>query len=413
MRIVFFNRFFYPDISATSQMLTDLAFHLAGSAEVHVVTSAIQDDSLAVERVKGVTIHRVARAAAGPHGLLRRAWAYGRYYLGARSALRRIVRPGDIVVAKTDPPLLSVAIGPLAKAKGAKLVVWLQDLFPEVAEEYGVPGMGGALGARLRSSRNHSLSVADAVVAIGERMAARVLESRCVDPERLHVIHNWADGKSLVPLDHGRNELRARWGLQDKFVVGYSGNLGRVHEFDTLLGAASRLRDEPGMVFMIIGRGPRLAYVRERVAVEKLANVRFQPLQERDSLLQSLNAVDVHISILRPGFEGLVVPSKVYGIMAVGRPAIFVGDPAGETAGILRASDAGVSVAVGDQEALVRAILQLRDSPSECARLGENARKAFEARYEMRHAFAEWDSLLGQIAPGSTSAGTSKSRFQL
>lgn len=404
MRIIFFNRFFYPDISATSQMLTDLAFHLARNAEVHVVTSAVEGNSPAVERVKGVTIHRVARAAAGPHGLLRRAWAYWRYYLGARSALRRIVGPGDVVVAKTDPPLLSVAIGPLAKAKGARLVVWLQDLFPEVAAEYGIPGMGGALGARLRRRRNHSLSIADAVVAIGERMAARVLESRCVDPARLHVIHNWADGKSLVPLDHGRNELRARWGLQDKFVVGYSGNLGRVHEFDTLLGAASRLRDEPGLVFLIIGRGPRLAYVREHVAAENLANVRFEPLQERDSLVQSLNAADVHISILRPSFEGLVVPSKLYGIMAVGRPAIFVGDPAGETAEILRSSGAGVSVAQGDREGLARAILEMRDSPSERGRLGGNARKAFEAKYEMRHAFAEWDSLLGKIAPGYTPA---------
>lgn len=409
MRIVFFNRFFYPDISATSQMLSDLAFHLAERVEVHVVTSASKG-SAALETVRRVTIHRVAPAASGPHSLARRAWDYLRYYIGARAALRRIVRPGDIVVAKTDPPLLSVALGPLAKAKGASLVVWLQDLFPEVAAQYGIPAIGGALGGRLRKGRDASLSLADAVVAIGERMAARLLQSGCVAPGRLRVIHNWADGRALVPLGSAPNELRARWGLQDKFVVGYSGNLGRVHEFDTLLGAAARLRSEAGIAFLIVGAGPRLAQVRERAAAGNLANVRFEPLQERDCLPQSLAAADVHVSILQPQFEGLVVPSKLYGIMAVGRPSIFIGDLAGETAGILRAADAGVSVARGDADGLAHAILRLRDSPLERGRLGANARNAFEAKYEMRKALAQWDSLLKEISPGYTSTTATKSQ---
>ena len=409
MRIVFFNRFFYPDISATSQMLSDLAFHLAERVEVHVVTSESKGGG-ALETVRGVTIHRVAPAASGPHTLVRRAWDYLRYYIGARAALRRIVGPGDIVVAKTDPPLLSVALGTLAKAKGASLVVWLQDLFPEVAAQYGIPAMGGALGERLRRGRDASLSLADAVVAIGDRMAARVLRSGGVSPGRIRVIHNWADGESLVPLGNARNELRARWGLQDKFVVGYSGNLGRVHEFDTLLGAAARLRAEAGIAFLIVGAGPRLAQVRERAAAGGLANIRFEPLQERDSLPQSLAIADVHLSILRPEFEGLVVPSKLYGIMAVGRPAIFIGDPGGETGGILRAADAGLSVACGDDGGLAQAILRLRDAPSERERLGANARSAFEAKYEMRQAFAEWSSLLKEISPGYTSATATKSQ---
>lgn len=411
MRIVFFNRFFFPDTSATSQMLSDLAFHLAPGAEVHVVTSG-SPNGADVERIRGITVHRVARPIVGPHGLARRAWAYGRYYLGARAALRRIVQPGDIVVAKTDPPLLSVALASLAKSRGAKLVIWLQDLFPEVAEQYGIPGMGGALGAYLRRKRDHSLGLADAVVAIGEKMSARLSESRSVAPERLRVVHNWADGHSLMPLPHPQNELRARWELGDKFVVGYSGNLGRVHEFDTLLGAASRLRGEAGIIFLVVGAGPRLAQVRERVAAGNLSNIRFQPLQERESLLQSLNAADIHLSILRPEFEGLVVPSKLYGIMAVGRPAIFVGDPAGETAAILNSAGAGVSVAAGDDEGLARAILRLRDFPAERARLGANARKAFEASYDMRIAFSMWESVFSHISPGYTPATSQSGQVQ-
>ena len=150
MKVLFFNRFFYPDTSATSQIVSDLAFHCARTGyDVHVVTSRVPGGDARLENVHGVTIHRVAKAITTPHGLLRRGIAYLRYYLGARRAVRELVAPGDIVVVKTDPPLASRAVGPLAHRLGARTVVWLQDLFPEVAHRYGVPGTGGFGGAAL------------------------------------------------------------------------------------------------------------------------------------------------------------------------------------------------------------------------------------------------------------------------
>lgn len=397
VKVVFLNRFFFPDASATSQMLADLAFALAPTWEVHVITSRVPAAMAALEEVRGTTIHRVAPAASGPHRLPARALAYAKYLIGARRALRGLLGPGDIVVAKTDPPLLSAAIAPIVKARGAKLVVWVQDLFPEVAMEYGVPGMRGRAGHWLAARRNHSLDLADAVVAIGERMAERLAQAQCIAAGKLHVIHNWADGSALKSRPEAAAAQKRRWGLEDRFVVGYSGNLGRVHEFDTLLGAAAVLRGREDIAFLIVGGGPRLAEVKARAAREALGNVRFEAPQPRDFLAASLGVPDVHVSILPARFEGLVMPSKIYGIMAAARPTIFIGDAHGETGALLAQSHAGLTVATGDVAGLVEAIVSMRDDPNRLLELGLNARSAFERRFDMPIALGRWRALLETV----------------
>lgn len=399
MKLIFFNRFFFPDTSATSQIVSDLAFHLASAGhEVHVVTSRVPGGDATLEELRGVHIHRVAKAIHGPHGLLRRATAYLHFYRGAREAARRLVQTGDVVVLKTDPPLLSVALGPLVRRRGAKVVAWLQDIFPEVAREYGVPAMGWPLGSVLRHARNRSLREADQVVVIGHRMAQRLARDENIPRKSVQVIHNWADGEAIRPLEPAANALRRAWKLEPYFVVGYSGNLGRVHEFDTILDAAARLKADSGIRFLIIGRGPRLPEVKARAEREGLPNVRFEEHQERGALAESLGAADVHLSVLKPGFEGLVHPSKLYGIMAAGRPTVFIGAPTGETASILADTQAGLTVQSGDAQGLASALLSLRDHPDVRERMGESARRAFEERFSMSIAIQKWESLLKTLS---------------
>lgn len=401
MRIVFFNRFFHPDTSATSQILSDLAFHLAQRGhEVHAVTSRVPGATSNLETTRGVVIHRVADASAGPHSLPARALAYLDFYRGARRAARELLGPGDIVVAKTDPPLLSAALGPIASKRGAKMVAWLQDVFPEVAREYGVPGMGWPLGSAMAHARNRSLAGASGIVAIGDRMAERVASLPGVSKDRVHVVHNWADGEAIRPVDAGNNPLRRSWNLDGKFVVGYSGNLGRVHEFDTLLGAAAALRDNDAIVFLFIGRGPRLAEVRDRVERERLGNIRFEAHQPREALAESLGVPDVHVCVLRPEFEALVHPSKLYGILAAGRPTLFVGDVGGEAANILSRTGAGLSFRTEDVAGLRAAIEMLQKDSATRRAMGEAARRAFDAHYSMKHALDRWEDILGRIVSG-------------
>jgi glycosyltransferase involved in cell wall biosynthesis len=351
VRILFFNRFFHPDTSATSQIVSDLAFHLASKGfEVHAVAS-FTHGTAREESIRGVCVHRVAIAPSNPHGLLRRSVAYAQYFIGARRAAHRLVRPGDIVVLKTDPPLLAPAMAAMVKARNAKLVLWLQDLFPEVAKAYGVPGVKGPIYAAMRNARDRALKRADAIVPIAESMARIVSHAGA---GRVHVVHNWADGSAVVPRAPDESSLRNAWRLGDKFVVEYSGNFGRVHEFDTIIQAARILREQSEIIFLMVGRGPRLEDTRVKAA--GLPNVRFEEHQPRDLLSDVLAVADVHLSVLRPEFEGLVHPSKLYGIMAAGRPTIFVGSTAGETATMLNDAMCGLAIAIGDGHALAAAI---------------------------------------------------------
>ena len=211
------------------------------------------------------------------------------------------------------------------------------------------------------------------------------------------MIHNWADGEAIQPVDRDANTLRRQWDLGGDFVVGYSGNLGRVHEFETMLDAAALLKDDRAIRFVIIGRGPRLQEVRARAEREGIANMRFEPHQDRDMLGQSLGVADVHLSVLQSGFEGLVHPSKLYGIMAAGRPTIFIGDARGETAAILSATGSGIAVKSGDSAGLVAAIKFMRDQEETRLEMGRAARRAFDERFAMPIALRKWRAVLASL----------------
>jgi colanic acid biosynthesis glycosyl transferase WcaI len=370
--VVFVNRYFWPDHSATSQMASDLAFHLASRGwDVAVVTSRQRyDDAQArlpeTEVERGVRVVRVWSTRFGRAGLVGRAMDYLTFYLSSFFAIRRQGRDA-LVVAMTDPPLLSVIAAMAAK----QTVNWVQDLFPEVAE-----GLGIRAPRFLRRLRDWSLRHARANVVLGERMAARVPKSV--------VIHNWADA-ALRPIPHVENPFRRD--LRDAFVAGYSGNLGRAHEFDTILGAMQGLHE---IRFLIAGGGARLDAVKSAAG----ANATFLPYQPRELLSQSLSAADVHLVSLQPQLEGLIVPSKFYGALAVGRPVIFIGAHDGEIASIIDAHRCGVVVAPGDVEGLTRAIRTLRANPAETAAMGARGREAYRERFAPERAFEMWERML-------------------
>ncbi len=407
MTIWFVNRYFHPDHSATSQMLGDLAFALAAAGEdVRVVTSRQRYDEPAarlppLERIDGVTVHRVPTSRFGRRSLAGRALDYLTFYLACCACLLRRVRHGDIVVAKTDPPLISVVAALAARVRGARLVNWLQDLFPEVAVALGVRGARSASGPLLRL-RDWSLRTAVANVAIGERMRER-LRARGVPDGTLAVIHNWAHADRVHPVPPAVNALRARWRLGERFVVGYSGNLGRAHD-EATIAAAVRLLAQAGndrIAFVFIGGGSGLDRLRADLAGCSPNMVQFHPYQPRERLAESLSVPDLHLVSLRPALEGLIVPSKLYGSMAAGRATLNLGDPDGEVGRVLRTLGAGISVAPGDPQALVRALLDCAAAPAAMAATGATARAALVANFDFETALAQWRTLLARVRGGS------------
>lgn len=410
-RLIFVNRFFFPDHSATSQILSDLAFHLAeGGREVAVVSSAQIYDAPRTslpefETVNGVQVHRVPSSRFGRGSLIGRSLDYLTFYRSARRRLVELARSGDLIVAKTDPPLLSLPVLAATRRCGAGLINWLQDLYPEIAVALDVPLVRSPFLARqLAHRRDRSLQTAEANIVVGELMAEKVA-ALGVAPAHIHVIPNWCNDLELRPVAHSENPLRQAWGLEDKFVFGYSGNLGRAHQFETVLAAAANLRDDARFVFLMIGGGKR--YEELRCAVERhglARSFRFMPYQPRQALAQSLGVCDAHWISLNPKVEGLLVPSKFYGIAAGGRPIVVIGDPEGELGRLVTAQGCGLTVKPGDAGALIGILQQLADDPNGVAQMGARARHLLETRFSRAQALERWSQLLNrldQMQPGA------------
>lgn len=402
-RIIFVNRYFPPDHSATSQLLGDLAFHLVQCGrEVTVITSRQRYDdpraSLpATEILSGVHVHRVAATRFGRSRSFGRGFDYLSFWASVGRAVRAVSRPGDILVAKTDPPLLCVAAMRVARQQGLHLVNWLQDLYPEVGARLGVLLLGGPLGNGLTRLRDAALHAARANVAVSDRMAQTV-RGRGITVDRVHVIPNWCDDEAIQPLAARDNPLRREWGLEDRFVVGYSGNLGRAHEFETVLAAAEGLRHDHRIVFLFIGGGGRIEDLRRRITERGLERqFRFVPYQQRDALKYSLALPDLHWLSLLPKLEGLIFPSKLYGIAAAGRPFIAVTAADGEIADLTRQYECGIVVEPGDALGLAEWLTRLSKDAESLAAMGNRARRMLDQNFTRDRALQRWRSVLDSI----------------
>ena len=402
-RLIFVNRFFFPDHSASSQILSDLAFHLAGGGrEVHVVASRqIYDDAKAAlpdhEIINDVRVHRVTSTQFGRGALPGRSIDYLSFYRSVRRRLAELARHGDVVITKTDPPLLSVIAMPVVRRRGARLVNWLQDVYPETAVVLGVPLIRGPLAAGLAAMRNRSLRQADATVVVGELMARKV-EALGAQAAQIHVIANWCNDEEIRPIALDENPLRGAWSSAGKFVLGYSGNLGRAHEYDTVLAAAERLRNDARFSFLMIGGGKRFEELAAIVKQRRLdGSFRFLPYQEQSMLPYSLSLPDAHWLSLNPKLEGLLVPSKFYGIAAAGKPVIFVGSRDGEVGRLVRRNACGVVIAPGDADTLAGALQRWSNAPAAIAEMGRRARAMLDAEFRRQQGLARWRKLLDQL----------------
>lgn len=400
-RLILVNRYFHPDDSATSQIATVLSLALVERGwSVDVVTSRQlyadpSADLQSVERFRRVNIHRVWTTRMGRSSLAGRSIAYLAFYASTFAWLLQHTRRGDIIVVLTDPPLISVPTALAARLRGCKQVNWLHDLFPEIAHALGILPSDTSLRV-LISVRNWSLRCSAANVVIGRRMAQHLVRQG-LPAERITVIHNWPPEPDIASIAPGGNGLRVAWGLSDRFVVGYSGNLGRVHEYATILKAADMLRDEQDIQFVFIGGGHLLAALALEANRRGLTNIIVKPYQPRSRLSESLSVPDVHLISLLPMVEGLCVPSKFYGIAAASRPTIFIGDQRGELPQLLRDANCGIAVAAGDAVRLVRYIKRLKRNAVLRTLWGENARTLVDLRFDQRLAIAQWVDLLDMI----------------
>ena len=395
-RLILVNRVYWPSTAATAQLLTDLAEGLVPRLRdwtVHVIAAGEGST-----HQQGVTIHRTG--GSDRHGgLLSRLANYGRFRREARRQLVALVQPGDVVVLMTDPPMLGAALTGLAVQRGASVIHWIQDIYPEIVTAH--VGAFAALPLRLlRARRDASWRAARACVTLGEDMA-QLLRERQVPADRIIVVPNWAPRELHEPVAPAAIAARrTAWGVGDKFVIAYSGNLGRVHEFAAVLAAAELLKAQRDIVFLFIGTGARFEQIRAAATARGLDNVRLLPPAPRAELPAALAAADVQLVTLKPAFGRLVYPSKLAGVLAAARPVLFVGPPEGEIARLLAREQCGAAVGPGDGARLAGLINEWRADPAGCAQLSRQARAAYERHFTFGAALNAWERILQQAAAG-------------
>jgi len=291
--------------------------------------------------------------------------------------------------------MLSVLAVLLGRLKGWKTVCWLQDVFPEIAVQAGLLKDGRLTGV-LRWVAHWSLRGCHRVIVVGRCMERHLLRVG-IPRDRVMVISNWADGDSLTPVAPHDNWFRKEHGLEGRLVVMYSGNLGVVHETDALMEVVRRLQAMPEVCVLFVGEGQGKDQLEQWARREGLQGVRFLGYQTQEALRYSLSAGDIHLVTLRPEMEGLSVPSKVYGIMAVGRPVVFIGPEGSEVAALVREASCGEVFSPAEHEKATLGLLVLTQDAGRRERLGIAGRRYFEACLDKKFAIQRFQAVFQRV----------------
>jgi colanic acid biosynthesis glycosyl transferase WcaI len=400
--LLFVNQHYWPDVASTGQHLADLAEHLAADGyDVSVLASRGKyvkgkvPAPLAESR-HGVKIRRIRTTGFGRARHLGRLMDYATFYLQALGTLLGGAKRYDGVIFLTTPPLLSF-LGAIAKRlRGQRYGVWSMDLHPDAEIASGMLKASSLPARMLEWMNGVGYRQADFIVDLGAHMKARIV-AKGVRPERTHTVHVWNRKEEVEPTAREANPVIDELGLRDRFVIMYSGNAGLVHEFGPILEAMRLTKDDARLFWLFVGDGPRRGEIERFIAEHGIGNAMYRGYFPREQLRHSLSVGDAHLISLRPQFVGISVPGKLYGIMASGRPAIFVGPERSESGETVLEAGCGIVVDPSSEGAAARIVETVRgwaERPLVAVGMGERGRAAFLAGYEREACCGQWGGVI-------------------
>ena len=383
--LLFVNRSYWPDAEATGQLLTELCEGLASHCNVAVLCGQPNQNPSGATYLRSgtetrhaVAIHRVGHTRFGKRRLLGRAVNMISFLCAACFRAMRVPRP-DVVIVETDPPLLCFLGFLMQKVRRTELIVYLQDIYPDVAVALGkIPG--GMVASLLRRLFFAIYRRADLVIVLSQDMRDLLIEGN-VSPERIRVIPNWIDTQHVTPIKQ-RNPFRKEYGLEQKFVVMYSGNLGLSQRLDHVLDAWQRLPASDERMLVFVGDGAARLDLEAEVKRRAVPNVRFLDYQPKSQLAASLSAADLHLVLLDPRITQFLMPSKLYGVLASGTASLVIADPDSELARTVCEAGAGVVVPPGDIDGLAAAIDRLVGDRESLRQMADRARETAVRRFD-------------------------------
>lgn len=380
---------FYPDITATGELLYDLSVELKRNYNLDVSIITAQPNFVIKEKLKkneiinNIKIKRLSTTSFDKNSFM------GKVFNSWIFCLKTLFvclfsQNADYYLIVTSPPLAPLIGTILKRLKGQKYIYLMHDVYPEIAWKLGYIKKDGVICKIWQFLTNLSLIHAQKIIVLSDDMKNGVLKRfPKVKEEDIKVIHNWANEEIMKVIIKEENRFVHEYDFQDKFVVEYSGNIGRIHEFKTMMDAAKELKDFKDIIFLFIGAGGNRPFIENLVKDYKLNNVLFIPYQKRENLTYSLGAADIHLVSLQSGYEELSAPSKLYGILASARPVIFIGSKDFYISKILDENNCGYNVEIGDYERLKQAVLKIKSSKDLAMKMGNNSRKIFEKNYTL------------------------------
>jgi glycosyltransferase involved in cell wall biosynthesis len=392
-RLLVLNQYYAPGVEATGQLLAQLCSDLSGEWDVTVVTGRLANALAGRESRDGVEVLRVRSTTFERRRLSLRALNYATFLAQALRVALTQERP-DVVLAMTDPPVIGDLAWIVARRFGARLVVVSQDVFPETAVRLGRI-QNRAVVVALRVLVNAYLRRSDRVVAIGETMRERLV-TKGADRDRVVVIPNWVDTTALTPAPRDNGWAKTN-GFDGRFVVMHSGNVGHAQDLDSLIRATKLLDDVDDLSVAIVGGGARHAELVALAGELRAERVRFLPYQPRETLAESLSAADVHVVGLARGLAGYVVPSRLYGVLAVARPIVCAADAESETAQLVERVGCGIVVEPGRPDLLADAIRRARAGELDLAEMGNRGRDYVTREADRRVAVQRYRALLDEL----------------
>lgn len=374
MRIVFFNRSFYPDISATSQLLAELCEDLVKDYGCDV--TVICGRPLSSENpgsAKNINILRVNSTNFSPKSFLKRISNYLTYFALSFIASFKL-KNEDLVITLTDPPIIGLVGLWVSLRFNAPLIISVRDIFPEAAR--GLDGSKSkVMDFCLDRINRFCLNKADSVVSLGKLMQTRLIEEKGVKQDKVSIITDWADSKNIFPVSR-QNQFAIANNLTNFFVVMYSGNMGVSSGLEILIECAQILKDYKDILFVFIGEGIMKDGLMEQTKQHRLENTKFFPYQPLEALSYSFSSADIFVIPLKKGLAGYSVPSKIYPILASAKAYVACVEEESEIAKITKEFDCGLIARPQEAADLAEKILMLYKDEGLRMRLGENAGKA-------------------------------------
>jgi colanic acid biosynthesis glycosyl transferase WcaI len=408
------SELYYPEDSATGYYVTRIAESLAASHNVNVLcaqpTYKARGTKAPSEEIRNnVHIHRCAATTLDKDVLTFRLINLFTISVSIFFNAVRGLRRGDLALVVTNPPALPFVALLACRLRGAKLILRIEDVYPDAMIAAGMVGPDSLIVRLLNVLHRFLYTKVDRVIVLGRDMLQLVEGKVHQKAGGISIITNWGDVDQVTPGERSSNPLLQRHGLTEKFIVQYSGNMGRTHDLENLVECARILAREESVHFLFIGTGAKEQWLRKTARELGLANITILPPQPRSALTVSLNACDLAVVSFVRGMAGVSVPSRMYNILAAGKPILAVADADSELALVIQEERVGWLVRPASPERSAQAILEAFSSPTLLSEMSKRARALVLKSYTQMQIMGKFEDLLESVASSRNHASRSGS----